>query len=128
MLEEAVKQGMPHAYKDDLLYHDRVILGLYHIPEQRREDGWEIEEGGAFGWILREHGTEILHVCHDDAEFRAGAETIGRYYGMGAGVKTECPNLFYFWDGANLHDVGSYRGLEEAASRHRCLEVLKDAF
>jgi hypothetical protein len=125
MLSEAVKQGMPQAYKDDLLFHDRLILGLYRIPEPRRTDGWEVEEGRAFGWILREHGTEIFQLCHDKIEFRSGAFAAGRYYGIGAGVKTQNPNLFYFWDGDHLHACESWQALDNMATEHYIAMMLR---
>jgi hypothetical protein len=127
MLEKAVYHHRPVNYADwDLLYCDRLNLGLVRIPE-RRFDETELPEGQAFGWILRYRGTEFLSFFSDHPEVINAAEVVARYHGT-VGDSRENPHRWYFWDGKTLHDVGSYEGLQKAVAHHRLMETLAQVF
>lgn len=108
MLEEAIKHNMPTAYSFDLCVHDRLNLGIFRIPEASDP---AIPEGAAFGWILRDKGTELLPL--GNKEERKYTYTVAAHYGIGSGVLKDYPHRWYFWDGMTLHDTKTYDGMME---------------
>lgn len=115
MVTKAIEYNRPSAYHDDLLYHDRITLGLLWTGETTQDTfpSLQIKEGESFGWILREHGTEMLRLCNDEYKVRANARSTAYYYGT-QGQHASNPHRWFYWDAdteklIEFNDYASFR-------------------
>jgi hypothetical protein len=58
--------GYPTHFKDDLYFHDRLVMTEWHPPEPF--PFWRLAEGSPFLWITRENGTHLIGVDSESGE------------------------------------------------------------
>lgn len=130
MVVKAIERGRPNCYKDDLLTHDRISLGLLYPGEKPKDicPSLQIKEGESFGWILRELGTELLRFFSDDPNVRINEDQTAYYWGT-SGAKQDSPHNWFFWDAdaevlvefANYSGMKSYITSKRAG--HKCTDI-----
>lgn len=86
ILREAIKEGMPKHYQDDLLVYDKEQLQ-------------ELPIGTKFIWILRECGTHMI----GNTMWGKG---VTKYYQNNPDV------IFYYYDGQSLNKVSGDEAYE----------------
>lgn len=85
LVEQAQKSGWPRHYRDDLFFHDRILL-------------YE-NDPAVFGWAVRETGTELLIPNHTHSIF------LYTYYQRPEYNLERPRHRFYFWNGRSLQSA-----------------------